>query len=137
MSRRKEAGNAAVEMVMVAPALLLLIATIVAAGRIVSTKSALESVTREAARVASISSSSDLADTTARLRAEEVAEQLGLDRRRLRLEVQTGQFERGSPVTAAATYDVRISDLPAFGLLPGTFEITAKQVDIAERYGSR
>ena len=48
MSRRKEAGNAAVEMVMVAPALLLLIATIVAAGRIVSTKSTLESVTREA-----------------------------------------------------------------------------------------
>ncbi len=137
MSSRKEAGNAAVEMVMVAPVLLLLIATIVAAGRIVSTKSALESVTREAARVASISSSSDLADTTARLRAEEVAEQLGLDSRRLRLEVQTGQFERGSPVTAAATYAVRISDLPTLGLLPGNFEITAKQVEITERYGSR
>lgn len=137
MSSRKEAGNAAVEMVMVAPVLLLLIATIVAAGRIVSTRSALESVTREAARAASISSSSDLADTAAKIRAEEVAEQLGLDSRRLSLDLQSGQFERGSPVTAAATYDVRISDLPAFGLLPGTFEVTAKQVEIAERYGSR
>lgn len=137
MSSRKEAGNAAVEMVMVAPVLLLLIATIVAASRIVSTRSALESVTREAARVASISSSSVLADTTARLRAQEAAEQLGLDSGRLRLDLQTGQFERGSPVTAAATYDIRISDLPAFGLLPGTFEVTAKQVEITERYGSR
>lgn len=137
MSSRKEAGNAAVEMVMVAPVLLLLIATIVAAGRIISTRSALESVTREAARVASISSSSELANTAAKIRAEEVAEQLGLDSRRLSLDLQSGQFERGSPVTAAATYSVRISDLPAFGLLPGTFEVTAKQVEITERYGSR
>lgn len=137
MSSRKEAGNAAVEMVMVAPVLLLLIATIVAAGRIISTRSALESVTREAARVASISSTSDLANRAAKIRAEEVAEQLGLDSRRLSLDLQSGQFERGSPVTAAATYDVQISDLPAFGLLPGTFEVTAKQVEITERYGSR
>lgn len=137
MRRRSENGNAAVEMVMVAPVILLLMATILAAGRIVSTKTALESVTREAARVASTSGNSASADLTARLRAEEVAEQLGLDARRLGLHVRTRQFERGAPVTAEATYDVRIGDLPTFGLLPGAFEISAKQVEIVERYGSR
>lgn len=137
MTRRTESGSAAVEMVMVAPVMLLLIATIVAAGRIVSTKTSLESVAREAARVASMSSSPVSAELAARLRAEEVAEQLGLDKQLLRLEIQAGHFERGSSVTAQATYNMRLGDLPAFGLLPGNFEISAKQIDIAERYGSR
>lgn len=137
MTRRTESGSAAVEMVMVAPVMLLLIATIVAAGRIVSTKTSLESVAREAARVASMSSSPVSAELAARLRADEVAEQLGLDKQLLRLEIHAGHFERGSPVTARASYDMRLGDLPAFGLLSGNFKISAKQIDIAERYGSR
>jgi hypothetical protein len=137
MTRRTESGSAAVEMVMVAPVMMLLIATIVAAGRIVSTKTSLESVAREDARVASMSSSPVSAELAARLRADEVAEQLGLDKQLLRLEIQAGRFERGSSVTARASYDMRLGDLPAFGMLPGSFEISAKQFDIAERYGSR
>ncbi|MGH8704217.1 MAG: TadE/TadG family type IV pilus assembly protein, partial [Burkholderiales bacterium] len=49
---RHEEGTAAIEMVLIAPALLLLLAVIVGSGRVVSTKSAVLSVAREAARVA-------------------------------------------------------------------------------------
>jgi Flp pilus assembly protein TadG len=132
-----ENGTAAVELVMIAPALILLLAVIMGAGRLISTKSALESVAREAGRIASSSPDGDSAQADAKTRASDVASGFGLDSDRLRVSVETGDFGRGQPLSVSVTYPVNLADLPAFGLLPGSFAVSARHVETAERYGSR
>ena len=53
MTLRSERGTAAVELALVAPVLVVLVAVVAAGGRMVETKSAILSVAREAARAAS------------------------------------------------------------------------------------
>jgi len=48
----REEGTAALELVLIAPALILLLAVVVGSGRVVSTKSAVLDVARESARAA-------------------------------------------------------------------------------------
>ena len=134
---KDERGNAAVELVLLAPVLLLLIALIVGTGRLFTTKSALESVAREAARHGSQESSASAAVEEGEKRAVEVAEGLDIDTSRLSVTFDTGDFERGSPLVVRTTYDVRLADLPGFGLLPGLFTVEAQHVEIIERYKSR
>lgn len=137
MKLRDDQGSASVELVMIAPALLLLIAVIVGSGRIVSTKSAVESIAREAARAASDASDSLSAREKGEGSASEVAEGLGLDPLRLRVATDAGDFNRGEPLTVRVTYEVRLADLPGFGLLPGSFVVSARHTEIVERHKSR
>lgn len=137
MRFRREEGNAAIELVMVAPLLLGILAVIVAAGRILSTQSALETVAREAARASSQADSAESAAFIADERAETVASGLNLDSSRLYLVIDTGSFARGSPLVVQARYRAELSDLPGFGFLPGSFELSARHVELIERYKSR
>jgi hypothetical protein len=134
---RGEAGNAAVETVLLAPALLLVLTVMVAGGRILSVRSAVETVAREAARSASQSPSTEHAVSTAGERAEEVALELRLDPARLNVRTQTGSFCRGCPMEVSVRYLVRLEDLPAFGLLPGSFEVSASHIEFVEKFKSR
>lgn len=137
MMLKDERGNAALELMIVAPALLLLIALIAGAGRIFSTKSALESVAREAARSASQAQSGIAAQNLAIDRAIDTARGLGLDPVRLGVATDSGSFDRGSPLTVTVTYQVKLADLPGFGILPGSLAVEARHVEIIERYKSR
>ena len=134
---RHEDGTAAVEMVLIAPALLLLLAVIIGSGRIVSTKSAVLSVAREAARAAAAAPDAAGARSAAKERALAVAEGLGLDPSRLVISQDAGDFARGAPYEVSVTYRVRLADLPAFGVLPGSFAVTATHTELTERYKSR
>lgn len=137
MKFKGEDGNAAIELILVAPLLLALLAVVVASGRILSTKSALESVARESARAASGESDATAADYIARERGAAVASGLGLDPSRLQLSINSGSFGRGTPLTVEARYSAELSDLPGFGFFPGSFELSARHVELLERYGSR
>lgn len=134
---RDERGNAAIELVLLAPALLLLIAIVASAGRIFSTKSALESIARESARSASQADSGAAAREEAEARAFETAGGLGIDQSRLSVTTDAGTFERGAPLKVTVAYDVRLADLPGFGFVPGLFNVRAQHVEIIERYKSR
>jgi len=134
---RDDEGSAAVELVMIAPALLLLIAVIVGSGRIVSTKSAVESVARESARTASDASDSISAREKGEVSASASAEGLGLDPLRLQVVTDAGDFNRGEPLTVRVSYEVKLADLPGFGLLPGSFVVSARHTEIIERHKSR
>lgn len=134
---RHEDGTAAIEMVLIAPALLLLLAVIVGSGRVVSTKSAVLSVAREAARAAAEAPDAGTAERVARDRAREVASGLGLDPSRLTISQEAGDFARGAPYEVLISYRVRLSDLPAFGFLPGSFVVEARHTELTERYKSR
>ncbi|MEX2555570.1 MAG: TadE family protein [Actinomycetota bacterium] len=133
---KKEDGTAAVELVLVAPALILLLAVIVGSGRVVSTKSAVLSAAREAARAAAEAPDVGTARSVALARAREVASGFGLDPARLSVQ-QTGSFDRGSAYEVRVSYRVQLSDLPAFGILPGSFAVTARHTELTERYKSR
>jgi Flp pilus assembly protein TadG len=134
---RHERGTAAVEMVLVLPALLLLIAATVGAGRVVSTKSAVLDVAREAARAAADAPDAASAEAVASQRAREVALGLGLDVSRLEITQDPGAFGRGAAYGVRVDYRVQLSDLPTLGFLPGSVVVSARHTELIERFGSR
>jgi Flp pilus assembly protein TadG len=137
MNLRSERGTAAVEMALLAPILVVLMAAVVAAGRIVETKSAVLVVAREAARTASEAPDAASAQSVALSTAREVAAGLGLDPARLALSQAPGGFARGEPYRVSVSYRVQLADLPGLGILPGSFELAAEHAELVQRFKSR
>ena len=137
MRRTNERGTAAIEMVLLAPALILLLAAIMGAGRIVTTKSAVLSVAREAARAASAAPDAESAMAAAKQRADQVAANLGLDSSRIELHQDPGSFDRGAPYSVEVDYRVSLADLPGLGFLPGSFMVSAHHTELTDRFKSR
>lgn len=134
---RSQSGSAAVEVVILAPILLALLALVIGAGRVVTIRSAVQSVVRESARSASQASNIEEALGIVESRAREVAAETGLDPDRVDVEAELKEFSRGEPMVVSASYRVTLSDLPAFGLIPGSFALSARHVETVERYKSR
>ncbi|MGH2703695.1 MAG: TadE/TadG family type IV pilus assembly protein [Actinomycetota bacterium] len=137
MRRWADHGNAAVETVLLVPVLMVVLAMMIAGGRILEAKSAVETVAREAARAGSQASDPEEALSIVRQRGERLASELELDPARLRVVADVGAFRRGEPFVVTATYTPRLDDLPALGLLPSSFQVEAKHVELAERFKSR
>jgi len=137
MTLRSERGTAAVELALLAPVLVVLVAVVAAAGRMVETKSAILSVAREAARAASEASNAAAAHDAALATAEEVAAGLGLDPARLSVSQDPGGFGRGEPYEVTVSYQVPLGDLPGLGLLPGSFVLGAEHAELIQTYKSR
>ena len=134
---RGEGGTAAVELVLLAPVLVLLIAVVVAAGRMVETKSAVLSVAREAARAGSEAPDAATAHDDALDTARQVAAGLGLDPERLVVTQDDGGFRRGAPYVVSVSYEVPLSDLPGLGLLPGSVVLGAEHAELIQQFKSR
>jgi hypothetical protein len=132
-----ERGTAAVEMALLAPVLVVLVAAVVAAGRIVETKSSLLAVAREAARTGSEAPDPASARSAATATASDVAAGLGLDPSLLELGQSPGGFGRGEPYRVSVTYEVRLADLPGLGILPGSFVLSAEHAELTQRFKSR
>lgn len=132
-----ERGTAAVELALLAPVLVVLVSAVVAAGRIVETKSALLAVAREAARAASEATDGAEASSAAASTANRVATGLGLDPSRVAVSHGSGGFGRGEPYRVSVSYEVRLADLPSLGVLPGSFTLTAEHVEFIQRFKSR
>ncbi len=137
MVLRNERGTAAVELALLAPVLVVLVSVVVAAGRLVETKSALLSVAREAARAASEAPDPAGARDAALATANDVAAGLGLDPARLRVTQDPGAFGRGDPYEVSVSYTVRLADLPGLGLLPGSFVLEADHTELVDRFKSQ
>jgi Flp pilus assembly protein TadG len=121
--RGHDAGNAALELVVLAPVIFILIALVVAAGRTSIAQGAVDAATRDAARQASISLTPGTAQAAAQASAQAALSQDGLDCHPV-VRVFAGQFtttQVGEPatVTARVTCVVPLSDLVVPGL-PGT-----------------
>jgi Flp pilus assembly protein TadG len=132
-----ENGSAAVEAMLVAPVLLVLIALLVGGGQLTSDQAALRAIAREAGRVSVTTPSPNEAVTLGRARATTVAAGYRLDPSRLRISIDPGAFERGGEVRVHVTYTVDLSSLPALGLLPRNSQLTATHVEPIDRYMSR
>jgi Flp pilus assembly pilin Flp len=137
MRLRSERGTAAVELALLAPVLLVLVAVVTAAGRMVATKSAVLSVAREAARAAAEAPNAAAAHDAAVATAQQVAEGLGLDPARLSIVEDPHDFARGAPYEVSVSYQVSMADLPSLGLLPGSVTLGAEHAELIDTYGSR
>lgn len=124
-------------MALLAPFLVVLVAFVVAAGRIVQTKSAVLAVARESARAASGAPDAASAQEAGSSTAQQVAAGLGLDPSRLAVSQNAGGFGRGEPYRVSVSYEVRLDDLPGLGVLPGSFVLSAEHAELIERFKSR
>jgi Flp pilus assembly protein TadG len=137
MRPRSERGTAAVELALLAPVLLVLVAVVSAAGRMVETKSAVLSVAREAARAAAEAPNAASAHDAAIAAAQQVAEGLGLDPARLLIVQDPHGFVRGAPYEVSVSYQASMADLPGLGLLPGSITLGAEHAELIDTYRSR
>ncbi len=137
MRLRNERGTAAVELALLAPVLLVLVAVVSGAGRMVETKSAVLSVAREAARAAAEAPDAAAAHDAAIATAQQVAEGLGLDPARLSIVQDPHGFARGAPYEVSVSYLVSMADLPGLGLLPGSVTLGAEHAELIDTYRSR
>jgi Flp pilus assembly pilin Flp len=137
MRLRNERGTAAVELALLAPVLLVLVAVVSGAGRMVGTKSAVLSVAREAARAAAEAPNAAAAHDAAIATAQQVAEGLGLDPARLSIVQDPHGFARGGPYEVSVSYQVSMADLPGLGLLPGSVTLGAEHAELIDTYRSR
>jgi TadE-like protein len=137
MRLRRERGTAAVELALLAPVLLVLVAVVSAAGRMVETKSAVLSVAREAARAAAEAPNAAAAHDSAIATAQQVAEGLGLDPARLSVVQDPHGFARGAPYEVIVSYQVSMADLPGLGLLPGSVTLGAEHAELIDAFRSR
>lgn len=130
---RDQRGAAALELVLVTPALVLLLLLVVSVGRLAQARADVDAAARDAARAASIARGPDsarddgLAAATARLREG------GVTCRSLGLEVDARQFSPGGSVTANVTCSVDLGDLTSLRL-PASRTISARFSEPVDTY---
>jgi len=136
---RRDAGNAALELVVLAPVLLFLLGLVIAAGRTSIAQGSVAAAARDAARQASISLTPSAAQSAALSSATAALSQDGLDCSPV-VTVDTTGFgvPVGEPatVTATVTCQVRLSDLVVPGL-PGSKTLTATFTSPLDPYRER
>jgi Flp pilus assembly protein TadG len=107
-----DSGNAALELVILAPVIFLLICMVVAAGRVAIAQGSIDAAARDAARQASISRSPDAALAAAKASATATLASEGLDCTPAPvITVDTSQFARplGQPASVTATVSCTVS----------------------------
>lgn len=140
--RDSEGGNAALELVILAPIVLLLISFVIAAGRTSIAQGSVQAAARDAARQASISRTPAQAQSAAQLSAGAELAQEGLDCSPAPfVHVDVHQFVTvavGQPatVTAYVRCSVPLSDLLLPGM-PGSKTLRAKFTSPLDPYRGR
>jgi len=135
-----EAGSAALELVILAPVLLALLALVIAAGRMSIAQSSVDAAARDAARQASISLTPAAAQAAGQASARAALRLDGLDCIPLVL-INVSQFVTTPPgepasVTATVRCTVPLSDLALPGL-PGSAKLQAEFTSPLDIYRSR
>ncbi len=135
----RERGSAALELVIIAPGLLLVLAVLIFAGRVAIAQQSVDSAAADAARSASISRTQDAAGGAARTAASSSLANQGLRCLTTGTSVDTSGFASpvGTPafVTATVTCTVNLSDLGA--PIPGTRTVTGTVRSPLDTYRTR
>lgn len=140
MRRRDERGSASLELVILAPMLLLFISVLIFGGRVALAGQAVQQAADEAARTASIARTQGEADQTAAQSARNTLDQQDLDCTSIKVAVDTSGFNapigQASSVRVTVTCPVRVGDLSIPGL-PGTRTVTATAVSPIDTWRER
>jgi len=135
-----QAGSAAVEMAIIAPGLLLLIALLIFGGRNALATGAVEQAAVDAARAASLTRVGGEAQSAAREAAARSLADQGLACNSVDVAVDTSGFStppgQAARVSATVTCNLRLSDLGLPGL-PSGKTITGTAVSVIDTYRER
>jgi len=139
-ANRADSGNAALELVIVAPILLALLSLVIAAGRTTVAQGSVDAAARDAARQASIALTPAAAQTAGLVSARAALLQDGLDCSPA-VVIDTSQFTsvpvgRPAAVTAVVICAVPLANLALPGL-PGTASLSARFTSPLDTYRSR
>jgi Flp pilus assembly protein TadG len=139
-ARRSDAGNAALELVVLAPVLLAILGLVIAAGRTSIAQGAVDAAARDAARQASIALTPSAAEAAAQSSAQAALRRDGLDCAPV-VTVDTSGFatqpgQPAPPVVAHVTCTVPLANLYLPGL-PGVKTMTATFSSPLDLYRSR
>jgi Flp pilus assembly protein TadG len=136
----REDGSAAIELAVLGPGLLLILALIVAAGRVETAGGAVESAAHAAARAASLARTQPAAQSAARGAAAATLAEAHLSCSRLAVRVDTAGLSaplgRPAQVRAAVTCRVGLSDLLVPGL-PGSVTESGTFASAVDPYRGR
>ena len=138
--RQADDGNAALELVILAPVLLALLGLVIAAGRTSIAQGSVDAAARDAARQASISLTAAAAQAAGQASARAALRRVGLDCTPV-IVIDTGQFETVPPgvpatVSASVTCTVSLANLALPGL-PGSASLRARFTSPLDIYRSR
>jgi Flp pilus assembly protein TadG len=138
--RRGDSGNAALELVILAPILLGLLSLVIAAGRTTVAQGSVDAAARDAARQASIALTPAAAQTAGLVSARTALLKDGLDCSPY-VVIDTSQFTSvpvGQPatVTAVVSCAVPLANLALPGL-PGTARLSARFTSPLDTYRAR
>jgi Flp pilus assembly protein TadG len=135
--RRDESGSIAMEFVIVAPAIMLVIGFVVVAGRIVEARETVSNAAQDSSRIASISRTPAAAEANALAEADTDLSTSDIHCQTLQVTVDTSDF--ATPVGTPASVKVTVSCGLSFSYLgipglPGTHTEKFTFVSVIDRY---
>lgn len=132
---RGERGTVAVEMAVIAPALLILMLLVVYAGKVSEADGNVERAAADAARAASLRQHpSDATDDAQSTAAADLAS-AGVPCLNVTTAVDTDDFDPGGTVTVTVSCEASMADVTLLGV-PGRRTFTATAVEVIDTYRS-
>ena len=132
MTRHDEQGSAVLEVVLLAPVLLLMLAAVVGGARVTLAHQRVNAAAAQAARAAATATSASAATALARSTARSAASNGGLDCTRMAVNVDVSSFHPGGSVT------VRVSCAADLGAgvpgLSGRRTISGSRSEVIDTY---
>ncbi len=126
-ARSREAGTAAIELVLIAPALVCVFLLVVGLGRMAHARQQVESVAFDAARAASLERDASRSEGKARDAAEASLGDRGVTCRPFEIDVDLSRYEPGGEVRVRVECTSDMRDVALSGL-PGSHRFAAVAV---------
>lgn len=132
---RGEQGTAAIELVLVAPVILVIFLFVIGLGRMAHARQQLESVAADSARAASLERNTSQSASAAMAAAQRSLGEAGVSCTDLAVNVDLSSYQPGGRVTVTVSCKTRLSDVGMAGF-PGSKTFTAKSTVPIETYRS-
>lgn len=130
---RDERGDAAVELTLLAPVLLVILLFVVGLGRMAHANQQVESVAADAARAASLERNTAASSDVAKQAAQRSLDQAGLSCQNMDVDVDVSQYKPGGTVEVTVTCTADMGDVAMAGF-PGQRKFSATSVVPIEYY---
>jgi Flp pilus assembly protein TadG len=131
--RRSESGNAVLELVIGAPAVLLVLAVLIGGARIANAHQVVEDAAGDAARAASASRTVGAANIAAQQAADASMSGRGLSCAQSRVSLDTSSWRPGGVLGVTLTCTAQVGDL-GVPLLGGSRTVTATAASVIDTY---
>lgn len=125
--RRGEQGTAAIELVLVAPVLIVVMLFVVGLGRMAHARQQIDAVAADSARAASLERNTSTSAQAAKTAAEASLGEAGVSCTNLDVNVDLDSYQPGGQVRVTVSCVAKLGDVALAGF-PGTRKFTAEAV---------